>query len=63
MTKQKTLTLKAEGISSKQWTNLVIELNLIAKAWKPYGVNIKLQAPGIKNMIAWGRKINESYKN
>ena len=63
MTKEKTLKLKAEGISSKQWTNLVIELNLISKAWKPYGVNIKLQAPGIKNIIAWGRRANESYKN
>ena len=63
MAKEKTLKLKAEGISSKQWTNLVIELNLIAKAWKPYGVDIKLQEPGIKNIIAWGRRTNESYKN
>ena len=63
MTKEKTLKLKVDGISSKQWTNLVIELNLIAKAWKTYGVDIKLQAPGVKNIIAWGRRANESYKN
>ena len=59
----KNIKLKVDGINSKQWTNFVIELNLMAKAWKPYGVNVKLQAPGVKNIIAWGRKINESYKN
>jgi hypothetical protein len=59
----KNIKLKVDGINSKQWTNFVIELNLMAKAWKPYGVDVKLQAPGVKNIIAWGRKINESYKN
>jgi len=59
----KNIKLKVDGINSKQWTNFVIELNLMARAWKPYGVDIKLQAPGVKNIIAWGRKINESYKN
>ena len=59
----KNIKLKVDGISSKQWTNFVIELNLMVKAWKPYGVDVKLQAPGVKNIIAWGRKINESYKN
>jgi hypothetical protein len=59
----KNIKLKVDGISSKQWTNFVIELNLMARAWKPYGVDVKLQAPGVKNIIAWGRKTNESYKN
>ena len=59
----KNIKLKVDGINSKQWTNFVIELNLMARAWKPYGVDVKLQAPGVKNIIAWGRKINESYKN
>ena len=59
----KNIKLKVDGINSKQWTNFVIELNLMAKAWKPYGVDVKLVAPGVKNIIAWGRKSNESYKN
>ena len=42
----KNIKLKVDGINSKQWTNFVIELNLMAKAWKPYGVDIKLLAPG-----------------
>ena len=60
---KRTLKIKADGISPKQWTNFVIELNLMAKQWKPYGVDVKLLAPGVKNIIAWGRKPNESYKN
>ena len=59
----KNIKLKVDGINSKQWTNFVIELNLMAKAWKPYGVDVKLQAPGVKNIIAWGKKVNETYKN
>lgn len=59
---KRTLKIKADGISPKQWTNFVIELNLMAKQWKPYGVDVKLQAPGVKNIIAWGKKINDDYK-
>ena len=59
----KNIKLKVDGINSKQWTNFVIELNLMARAWKPYGVDVKLQAPGVKNIIAWGKKVNETYKN
>ena len=59
----KNIKLKVDGINSKQWTNFVIELNLMAKAWKPYGVDVKLQPPGVKNLIAWGKKVNETYKN
>jgi hypothetical protein len=35
----------------------------MAKAWKPYGVDVKLLAPGVKNIIAGGKRANESYKN
>ena len=26
----------------------------MSKAWKPYGVDITIQAPGIKKTILWG---------
>jgi hypothetical protein len=29
------------------------------KAWRPFGVNINLKAPGIKNIIEWGTKTGE----
>ena len=52
----KKLTLISKNISQKQWSNLVLELNLIKKAWKPYA-EIDLQGPGIKKIIAFGTRI------
>ena len=52
----KKLTLISKNISQKQWSNLVLELNLIKKAWKPYA-EIDLQGPGIKKIIAYGTRI------
>jgi len=54
----KKLTLTSKNISTKQWTNLLIELNLIKEAWKPYA-KIELQAPGLKKIIAFGRKTGD----
>jgi len=49
----KKLTITSKNISQKQWANLILELNLIKKAWKPYA-NIEIQAPGIKKIISFG---------
>ena len=57
MKKEKTIVLKPKNITQKQWVNLLLELNLMSKAWKPYGVDITIQAPGIKKTILWGNKI------
>jgi len=34
---------------------LVLELNMIVKAWKPYA-KLELKAPGLKKIIGWGTK-------
>ena len=34
MKKEKTITLKPKNITQKQWINLLLELNLMRKAWK-----------------------------
>ena len=52
----KKLTIVSKDISQKQWANLVLELNLIKKAWKPYA-EIDLQVPGIKKIIAFGTRV------
>ena len=57
--KEKQITLKVKGITSKQWSNLLLELNLIKKAWKPYGVDINLNAPGLRNVLIWGTRIHD----
>ena len=58
--KEKKATISAKGASVKQWSDLILELNLIKKAWHRYGVDINIQAPGIKKIIAWGTKKYES---
>ena len=55
--KEKIITIKPKGISQKQWANLLLELNLMKTAWKPYGVDLNIQAPGIVKTIKWGTKI------
>ena len=53
--KEKKLTITSKNISQKQWSNLILELNLIKKAWASYAT-IELQGPGIKKIIAHGTK-------
>ena len=48
------ITLNIKGESSKQYTTLILELNLIAKSWSKFGVNITL--PGKEKTIRWGQK-------
>ena len=57
--KEKIITIKVDGASQGQWSNLLLELNLIRKAWKPYGVDISLKAPGVRNVIEWGTRVSE----
>ena len=54
--KEKIITIKPKGISQKQWAMLLLELNIMKKAWKPYGVDIQLSAPGLKRIVDWGTK-------
>ena len=52
----KKATITAKGASTKQWADLMLELNIIKKSWHRYGVNITIQAPEIKKILAWGTK-------
>ena len=54
--KDKEINIKVENITSKQWANLVIELNLVATAWKPFGPRLKLKTKSFDRIIKWGRK-------
>ena len=49
----KKLTITSKNITQKQWSNLILELNLMKKAWSSYA-DIDIQAPGIKKIISWG---------
>ena len=54
--KDKTITIKPKGITQRQWSILLLELNLIRKAWKRYGVDMKMSAPCLKRVVDWGTK-------
>ena len=60
--KEKIITIKPKGITQKQWSSFLLELNLMKKAWKPYGVDVDIKAPGLKNIIKWGTTINNEPK-
>ena len=58
----KKLTITSKNITHKQWSNLILELNIIKRQWKPYA-DIDIQAPGIKKILAWGTSNYDSKTN
>ena len=54
--KEKQLTITSSNITQKQWSNLILELNLIKKAWSKYAT-LNIKAPGIKKIIAHGTRV------
>ena len=61
--KEKIITIKPKGITQKQWINFLLELNLMKKAWKPYGVNVEISAPGLRKIILFGTRAGVAGKD
>ena len=61
--KEKIITIKVNGAAQGQWSHLLLELNLMKKAWKSYGVNINMKASGLRNVINHGTKVNDGSNN
>ena len=57
--KEKIITLKIDGALQGQWSSLLLELNLMKRAWKSYGVGIDIKAPGLKNVLTHGTRVND----
>jgi hypothetical protein len=53
--KDKEIIIKGVKISPKQWSSLLLEINLMLEAWKPYAT-LELKAPGLKKILGWGRR-------
>ena len=51
----KKVVIQSEDISAKQWSNLILELNLIRKAWKPYA-RIQILGRGVKKIVQNGTR-------
>ena len=58
--KEKIITIKVKSGSTKQYSNLLLELNLIKQAWRSYGVDLQISAPGLKSILTWGTNINDT---
>ena len=53
------ITLTTNNIGQRQWSTLILELNSMSKAWKRYGVEIKINALNSGRIIKWGNKSND----
>ena len=60
--KEKVITIKVKSGSAKQYSNLLLELNLVKQAWRSYGVDLQLSAPGLKSALTWGTRVNDKSK-
>ena len=60
--KDKIITIKVDGAAQGQWSSLLFELNLMKQAWKSYGVDINIKAPGLKSILNHGTKVNDDTK-
>ena len=58
----KKILLEAKGASDKQWSVLVLELNIMKQAWKKFGVTLSLNSPDASRIIAWGNKNYDDIK-
>ena len=52
----KEINIKVSNISQKQWSLLLVELNLVSENWKKYGPNINIKAKNFGKTIKWGKK-------
>ena len=58
----KKLTITSKNISPKQWSVLLIELNMIKEQWKPFA-KLEIQTSGFKKVIAWGKRRYDAKKD
>ena len=51
--KEKKVTITAKGMSQKQWSTLILELNIMRKAWQPFA-ELTIHAPKVNSIISRG---------
>jgi len=53
--KEKKVTISSKDITTKQWSTLLLELNLLVRAWRSYAT-LEMKAPSLKKVLGWGLK-------
>ena len=59
MKEKNKIIITAPNISSKQWSTLLLELNLMKSSWRPFGVKLDIQAKNFQKIIEWGNKTHD----
>ncbi len=57
----KKLTITSNSITPKQWSLLLIELNMIKESWRPFA-KFEIKTPGFDKIIKWGKKRHDDPK-
>ena len=52
----KEINIKVKNISQKQWSLLLVELNLVSENWRSYGPIIDIKAKNFNRIVKWGKK-------
>ena len=52
--KEKNIIIKTKGVSQRQYSTLLLELNIMKRQWRSYGVDLQISAPSLKKIIALG---------
>ena len=58
----KKLTITSNNISPKQWSVLLLELNIMKEQWKPYA-KLEINTPGITKIISCGKRRYDAKKD
>ena len=49
------VTISSENITPKQWSVLLLELNIMKQAWRPFA-KLEIQGKEFKKVTTWGTR-------
>ncbi len=52
----KEINIKVSNISQKQWSLLLVELNLVSQNWRKYGPVMNIKAKNFGKIVRWGKR-------
>ena len=52
----KEINIKVSNISQKQWSLLLVELNLVSQNWRKYGPVMNIKSTNFGKIIKWGKR-------
>ena len=52
---KKKLTISSNNITPKQWSVLLLELNMMKRSWERFA-ELEIEAPEFKKVVKWGTR-------